>query len=285
MTNRTKAQAQKRAAQQQAARKKQQDKNRRAIWAIVAVVAAIVLIVVIAPRFRSSGPSSSSGSANAIAATKSVPAAAFEAAGVPAQPSITQALPANTPPLEKDGKPEILYIGAEYCPYCAAERWPLIVALSRFGTFSGLESAHSSSTDLAPNTNTFTFLHSTYDSSYLSFSSVETADQQGNPLQTPTAEQQQLMGTYNPQGSIPFVLYGNRYVTVGAGVSPEEINPLSYRELATAITDPSSSKVGKDIVAQSNVMTAAMCQLTGGEPGDVCNSSVIQQATAKLPTP
>ena len=35
-------------------------------------------------------------------------------------------------------KPELLYIGAEYCPYCAASRWPLIIALSRFGTFKGL---------------------------------------------------------------------------------------------------------------------------------------------------
>jgi Domain of unknown function (DUF929) len=285
MTNRTKTQAQKRAAQQQAAKKKRQGANRRAVWAIVAVVAAIVLIIVIAPHFRSSGPKSTSGSSTAITAVTGVPAAAFEAAGVPARSSITQALPANTPPLEKDGKPEVLYIGAEYCPYCAAERWPLIVALSRFGTFSGLDPAHSSSTDLAPNTNTFTFLHSTYDSQYLAFSPVETADEKGNPLQTPTAEQQQLMGAYNPQGSIPFVLYGNRYVSVGSGVAPEEINPLSYRDLAKAITDPTTSKIGKDIVAQSNVMTAAMCQLTGGEPGNVCNSSVIQQATAKLPTP
>ena len=41
-------------------------------------------------------------------------------------------------PLTSGGKPEMLYIGAEYCPYCAAERWAMIVALSRFGTFSGL---------------------------------------------------------------------------------------------------------------------------------------------------
>jgi hypothetical protein len=32
----------------------------------------------------------------------------------------------------------MLYIGAEYCPYCAAERWPLVMALSKFGTFSNL---------------------------------------------------------------------------------------------------------------------------------------------------
>ena len=47
-------------------------------------------------------------------------------------------------PLTANGKPEMLYMGAEYCPYCAAERWSMIVALSRFGTFSGLSTVHSS---------------------------------------------------------------------------------------------------------------------------------------------
>ena len=41
-------------------------------------------------------------------------------------------------------------MGAEYCPYCAAERWSMIVALGRFGTFSGLQTMRSSSTDSRP---------------------------------------------------------------------------------------------------------------------------------------
>src|SRR5947209_7657764 len=28
------------------------------------------------------------------------------------------------------GKPQFLYLGAEYCPYCAAQRWSTVVALS-----------------------------------------------------------------------------------------------------------------------------------------------------------
>ena len=41
------------------------------------------------------------------------------------------------PPLTLDGKtPSMLYYGAEYCPYCAAERWAMTAALSRFGTWS-----------------------------------------------------------------------------------------------------------------------------------------------------
>ena len=47
------------------------------------------------------------------------------------------------PPLTSNGKPEMLYIGAEYCPYCAAMRWSMAVALSRFGTLFNAAARHS----------------------------------------------------------------------------------------------------------------------------------------------
>ena len=77
--------------------------------------------------------------------------------------------------LTANGKPEVLYIGAEYCPYCAAERWAMIVALSRFGTFSGLATVHSAAANGAgeaepyPNTPTWTFVNAKYTSQYLTF--------------------------------------------------------------------------------------------------------------------
>ncbi len=47
-------------------------------------------------------------------------------------------------------KPQVAYIGAEYCPFCASERWPMVIALSRLGTFSGLGLTTSSATDVFP---------------------------------------------------------------------------------------------------------------------------------------
>src|SRR5580700_7583712 len=67
------------------------------------------------------------------------------------------------------GKPEFFYAGAEYCPYCAAERWAMVVALSKFGTFSNLSQTTSSSTDGYPSTPTFTFYQSVYTSQYIDF--------------------------------------------------------------------------------------------------------------------
>ena len=72
-----------------------------------------------------------------------------------------------------NGKPQVFYDGAEYCPFCAAARWGMIVSLSRFGTFSGLKTVHSSTTDNPPNIPTWTFYGSTYTSKYINFTPVE----------------------------------------------------------------------------------------------------------------
>jgi hypothetical protein len=80
--------------------------------------------------------------------------------------------------LTANGKPLVVYVGAEYCPYCAAERWAAVIALSRFGTFSGLGQTHSSSTDVYPNTATLSFHGASYTSQYLQFQGVETQSNQ-----------------------------------------------------------------------------------------------------------
>jgi hypothetical protein len=77
-------------------------------------------------------------------------------------------------------------MGAEFCPYCAAQRWALVVALSQFGTFSGLTATHSTTTDVYPDTKTFSFYGSTYTSTSLDFTSVELESNQvsGNSYAT-----------------------------------------------------------------------------------------------------
>ena len=101
-----------------------------------------------------------------------VPAATLESVGSGATYPKSVS-PVSAPPLTSAGKPEVLYIGAEYCPYCATERWAMAVALSRFGTFSGLHGIHSSSTDVYASTPTLTFYKSRYTSKYLTFTPVE----------------------------------------------------------------------------------------------------------------
>src|SRR5208283_2389615 len=68
-----------------------------------------------------------------------------------------------------DGKPALIYVGADYCPFCALTRWGLIIALMRFGSFQSLHYTASSSSDRFANTPTFTFYNSTYSSGAISF--------------------------------------------------------------------------------------------------------------------
>jgi hypothetical protein len=195
----------------------------------------------------------------------------------------------SSAPLTSGGKPEVLYLGGEYCPYCATQRWAMINALSRFGTFSGLTTTHSSSTDVDPNTPTFTFYKSTYTSKYINFTPVEeygTTDT--STLQTPTAAEQTLAQTYDPgsgSGSpIPFIDLGNKYVQVGnlSPLSPTLLAGKTWAPVGAAMADPSSSSLGTAEIGNANYMTAAICKLTNNLPATACTPTIqaLQSALA-----
>jgi hypothetical protein len=180
-----------------------------------------------------------------------------------------------------DGKPEVLYIGGEFCPYCAAERWSLVVALSRFGTFKNLSLTSSSSTDAYPNTPTFSFRGSTFQSDAVNFTPVEALDRAGKPLQSPTPEEAQLQKTYDPQGTIPFVLIGGRYVALSSGYQPDVLAGRSWGQISGDLSNPSASST-RAIVGEADKLTAAICQTTDNSPASVCQTTGVRAAQAKL---
>jgi hypothetical protein len=188
--------------------------------------------------------------------------------------------------LTSGGKPELLYIGANYCPYCAAQRWAIIVALSRFGTFSGLSTIHSSTTDTPADIPSWTFFGSKYTSKYLTFTSVEETQNYrvGNsasqnvsyvPLQTPTQAQQALLERYDTGGYIPFIDVANKYVQVGnlLPYGPQLLQGLSWNQIAQAMCDPSST-VAQCVDASANYLTAAILKVTGNQPASACTPAV-----------
>ncbi len=197
--------------------------------------------------------------------------------------------PPNTPVLTSNGLPEYVYVGAEYCPYCAAERWSTIIALDHFGTFKGLTLMKSSSSDVFPNTNTFTFKGATYTSTYLVLNATETEDRNQNQIATPTADALQAFTTFdnapytNQQGGIPFVSYGNQYVTTSAPYDPTMLQNLTWQQIAAQLNNPNSS-VAQHIIGTANQETAAICKLTNNQPASVCSATYIQQIEAAMPT-
>ena len=105
----------------------------------------------------------------------------------------------------------------------------MVNSLSRFGTFTGLKTTHSSSTDADPNTPTFTFYGSKYTSNYITFTPVEEYTNTPNgsggytTLQTPTAAQQ----------------------AIGQAVRPERLDPLlQHRQQVRAGRQPLAAQPG-----------------------------------------
>ena len=257
--------------------------------AVIAVVAVVAVMVIMFATRKSGDTGPGSASAKAIQQVTSVPASTLEQVGAPSGGWNFVRLPAGTPAVESGGKPMVMYIGAEYCPFCAGERWPMVVALSRFGTFSGLEGTTSGPPpEVHPNTATLSFAGSSYTSDYLTFSSVETEDRNGNPLQSMSSQQQDLFSTYNTQavtgsnGAIPFVMIGNLYTWAGTSVDPGILQGKSFNQIAAVLADPNSD-IAKAIDGSANEITAMICQLTGNQPTDVCSAPYIQQAQSALP--
>jgi hypothetical protein len=215
-----------------------------------------------------------------VAAITGLPPSELDQVGIGSANNVIRAV-SGSPLTGPTGRPEVFYLGAEYCPYCAAERWPMIIALSRFGTFTGLQTTSSSSTDAFPNTPTFTFRKATYSSQYIDFQSVETTDRNQNPLQSPTAAQEALVTKYDTSGYIPFVDFGNRYAFDGAMYQPSVLSGMSWQAVAAALQSPDSA-LAKAVLGSANLITAAICQLTPQQPDAVCSAPSIQAIEKKI---
>jgi hypothetical protein len=275
-------------------------KRRRLTWAAASVAAVLVIIaglVVVKLTAGSPPPAEASGSSpgtdEVLGAVAHVPPEVLDQVGLGAVDTLPKAI-TGQPALTADGKPLVVYIGAEYCPYCAAQRWGLAVALSRFGTFTGLGETKSSSIDAFPNTATLSFHGATYTSQYIAFQGVETTTnvRQGDgyaPLDTPTAAQSQLMTTYDAppyvesgsSGAIPFLDIANKYLMSGASYNPGVLQGKAGVDIANLLSTP-DDPIAKAIDGSANAFTAAICQATGGQPGDICTASGVTAYQAKL---
>jgi serine/threonine protein kinase len=269
----------------------------------IIVVAAIVLTFVLIKLNGKTTPPSNSSTSNdhpgaaptaVVDKVTSVPASTLNAVGSGGFTGKIQAITGNPAPLTAGGKPELLYVGAEYCPYCAAERWAMIVAMSRFGAFSGLATVTSAVSNGAgdqepfPDTPTWTFAHASYSSPYLTFSEVEvntnipdTSTGGYTALQTATSAEQALLNKYDAPpyvdsaavGSIPFLDFGNTYVSIGASYNPQVLSGLSWSTITADLSNPNSS-VAKAVDGTANYITAAICSMTVNQPASACTMTV-----------
>ena len=271
-----KARARERIAAERAARKRAEARRRllAAIGAVTAVLAVVVALVAVKLTSAPARPvaTESAASSAIVRQVSTVPAAVLT--GMSSAQVITplQAVQRSGPPLTVGGKPVIVFVSEESCPFCAAERWSLAVALSHFGTWSHLGSTTSSATDVYPDTATLSFRTAVYRSTELTLRTTELTDNAGHPLQAQTALDTGVIGAFDvppyvnsadQSGAVPFLDIANRYILAGAQYSPQVLAGLSAAQIAGQLANP-SSPVAQAIDGSARIIVAAINQVLAG---------------------
>ena len=271
--------ARERIAAERAAHKRAEARRRllAAIGAVTAVLAVVVALVAIKLTSAPARPVAIESAASSVIVRQvtTVPAAVLT--GVSSGQVITplQAVQRSGPPLTVGGKPAIVFVSEESCPFCAAERWSLAVALSHFGTWSHLGSTTSSATDVYPGTATLSFRAAVYRSTELTLRTTELTDNAGRPLQAQTPLDTRLIDAFDvppyvnsadQSGAVPFLDIANRYILAGAQYSPQVLAGLSAAQIAGQLANP-SSPVAQAIDGSARVIVAAIDQVLAGRAG------------------
>jgi len=222
-------------------------------------------------------PKAASSSTFSIARTllqevEGVPVATLVAAAEKDGSSVTrpEKLASSAPKLSVGAKPEVLYLGTEWCPFCAAERWSLVMALSKFGTFGPLRGTTSSSADTNASSPTFTFYHADFTSKYIAFVAIEEQTNTGQQLQAPTAAESALESKFDSAGSIPFIYMGGKYLVIGSQYPSPALSNMAFSKAASYLTSGANA-TSKGAEAAAGYLVANICALTHGQPVPVCS--------------
>ena len=185
-------------------------------------------------------------------------------------------------PLKRSaGKSLVFFMGAGFCPYCAAERWAIVEALKNFGMWEGLVDDRSAGHDEKYlNVPTLNLVRAKYTSQYVEFVGRETADRNFEPLQEMDEKDYEILDAFNPDQIIPFLLVDGQFMQVGAGYSPKLIEGVDHSGVRAKLEDP-ESEAGKAIREEIDNISALVCKSIGGM-AKVCNSENIKRLASKI---
>ncbi len=278
-------------------------KSAIAAWGVVGLVLVIVIVLIVVKLSQSPANNSSSSvqgpvSPSVLADLTNIPLSVYNSVGI-SSPTNTVTPPKVVSGLSpftfvgSNGRklPGVFYFGAEFCPYCAAERWAFIAATSRFGTWSGLQTMESSSTDVYANTPTFTFVNAKFSSPYIAVNTVEAEDRNHNSLQQLNTQESNLVsqgdsstyfgGSPTNYPAFPFLSFGNKVLQLSSSFTPSILDGKTRTQIAGGLRNPSNTTT-QAIVATANYLTASICAITKDQPAAVCNSRGVVLASHAL---
>jgi thiol-disulfide isomerase/thioredoxin len=260
-------------------------KNRHSPWAWMALgLAAMVIVAVVAvflAKGGDSGTATASEGAGSAPAGQATPAGDTAAAEIPqaAALALGQVRKQSEEPIYDQGKPSVFFMGAEWCPFCASERWALVEATSRFGTWTGLGELRSRPGQAnLPSLPTYDLTGATYKSDLIALRHVEVATVDGDPLQRVGPFEEGLVNEYDKGGSIPFLFAGGpggRY-TVDLAYSPSLLEGQSFASLRQDVAAGAPTEAVAAISGEADAITALICKLDGQEPASVCGQPGIE---------
>jgi Domain of unknown function (DUF929) len=167
----------------------------------------------------------------------------------------------NQPPLTHAGVPEVVVVAPDSCAGCTLESWGIVEALSQFGAFTNLHLSQSETTR-RPIVRGFTFRGSSYGSPFVTFVIAAPSSDVPHPL--------------------PFVDVANKFADVGSPAAPTVANGLSWTRLAGTLGRP-KTRAGQAIDGTAELLTAEICEATGGAPAAVCGAAAVQEYENRLP--
>jgi Domain of unknown function (DUF929) len=168
-------------------------------------------------------------------------------------------------------KVRVFFLGAQFCPFCAAERWALVSALERFGTL----------TDYTPETHkagllgfrlvpTYDLRTAVYTSDYLTFSGKEIFDKDNAPLDTLDADEQAIVDQFDRPGTFPLLMINGQYAQFDSGFSPALIDGMDFDTLRKQLDSGERTDATNAIMSEADLITRYLCHSTGDEPAAVC---------------
>jgi hypothetical protein len=202
------------------------------------------------------------------------------------QPILLDRTPTSPFITNQSATPVVEYLWSARCGVCGLEN--LVVAASLMeigGSFKGL----------VPMAFGSSFSSVGFGGSYAGpvlFEPVETIGAPGSPGQSPTPQARAQYAHYDVApyatagASLPFLDVAGHYVLVGSEVPASLVTGLTLGQIATALRSP-QSKIAQAILGGANILTSAICTTMAAIPKtlpSVCDSAVIQQLEAQLPT-
>jgi len=173
------------------------------------------------------------------------------------------------------GRPVLFFFGSAACPYCSASSWALIVALERFGVLSNATFDYSSSSDVYPSTPETVLSSAFLASIFISLQVAESTYTGAITLPGFANEYQKAyFSAYDSGGSIPFVVIGGPYFTVGTLVSPAALAGLTTAQVQGQI----SAQSGTGWVAISPAadwLTAYLLKVDGARPASLLTGAIL----------